>query len=68
MSDKDYITVSIASEPSGLVYDDTLKWSTLITPYSRDSFICPNCGALYISEGSGFIPNCNNCGSVMKRE
>ena len=28
-------------------------------------YICPACGTIYIHNGCGFIPNCQNCGSQL---
>ena len=45
---------------------------TLVDAFShldRDlhiTFVCPCCGTHYIARSEGFIPNCHNCGSVMK--
>ena len=34
----------------------------------QSKFICPRCGTYFIARDLGFIPNCNNCGSVMRKE
>lgn len=49
--------------------DDTL----LITNYSSaspetKSFLCPYCGTHYIARDPGFVPNCHNCGAIMRCE
>ena len=30
------------------------------------SFTCPCCGTHYIARDPGFVPNCHNCGSIMR--
>ena len=32
------------------------------------SFTCPCCGTHYIAGDPGFIPNCHNCGAVMRKD
>lgn len=32
------------------------------------SFSCPCCGTHFIAGDPGFIPNCHNCGSVMRKD
>ena len=50
---------------------DLDDWITTTTaPYNPicETFICPCCGTTYIANRAGFIPNCTNCGSTMKKE
>ena len=30
-------------------------------------FTCPHCGTRYKATDPGFIPNCYNCGSIMRK-
>lgn len=34
----------------------------------RDKYTCNYCGTRYVSEKSGFIPNCKNCGARLEKE
>lgn len=66
----DAVQIACADTGSSIVLDTTSDWKNYIEPYRPicETFICPNCGAAYLADSAGFIPNCNNCGSVMKRE
>lgn len=34
----------------------------------REKYVCPSCGKTFIMAGAGFVPNCENCGTVMVEE
>lgn len=47
-----------------------LTWTTCSSkpPEDKTSFICPCCGTHYIARDPGFVPNCHNCGAIMRKE
>lgn len=55
------ITATIAIPPSDFVWTTT---ASSVVP--TKSYTCPCCGTHYIARDPGFIPNCHNCGSVMR--
>ena len=64
-----YRTVDIeqpAVDILGFAYSDVPK--TEKADKQSDTYICPCCGTAYIAEGSGFIPNCTNCGARLEKE
>ena len=34
----------------------------------RTEYVCKYCGTRYVSDESGFIPNCKNCGARLEKE
>lgn len=47
------------------IVDTEPIWVTK-TSINSKSFTCPCCGTHYIARDPGFVPNCHNCGSVMR--
>lgn len=63
----------------GLLTDATLTISNFPTtltcngtyynePERKISFSCPYCGTHYLARDPGFVPNCHNCGAIMRKE
>lgn len=50
-------------------HDDTLLTARYpsVSPETK-SFLCPYCGTHYIARDPGFVPNCHNCGAIMRCE
>lgn len=60
------LTVNDARDILGFTYIDVPK--TEKADKQGDTYICPCCGTTYIAGGSGFIPNCTNCGARLEKE
>ena len=54
------------------ISDPYYSHSVITTTYApvedRTSFTCPYCGTHYIARDPGFVPNCHNCGAIMRKE
>ena len=65
--------ISTVNPPTRVTFDSPFWQSTKVTISNVDTFIvteffCPKCGKLCMHKSQeGFIPNCENCGSVLRR-
>ena len=50
------------------VIKSTADITTSVSKPILASFSCPCCGTHFIAGDPGFIPNCHNCGSVMRKD
>ena len=57
--------IAISSESNRLWASPTL-YANAPTVVESKVFMCPCCGTHYIARDPGFVPNCHNCGAVMK--
>ena len=51
--------------------NNTPTYTTYATSPARATdklFRCPCCGTHYLARDPGFVPNCHNCGAVMRCE
>ena len=60
---QDSYDVTVASIPYTTVVDTVSN----IESSENILFICPYCGTHYIARDPGFIPNCYNCGAIMRK-
>ena len=52
--------------PDLMVVSTTNTLTNYIKP--KTDYICNYCGTRYVSDESGFIPNCHNCGARLDKE
>ena len=55
---------------SNLVFNSYPTITSIISQIGKEEFIsfsCPYCGTHYIARDPGFIPNCHNCGAIMRK-
>ena len=75
---QDAIAISISTPTTTAINDSSgLAWhkydyATISAPVEpKDTkvlFSCPCCGTHYLASDPGFIPNCHNCGAVMRKD
>ncbi len=56
-------TIAISKFPASITCSGTYYRE----PEEKISFSCPYCGTHYLARDPGFIPNCHNCGAIMRK-
>jgi len=59
------MTIAVLNN-SDFAYNSTAV-TTSAYSVSMVSFTCPCCGTHYRASDPGFIPNCHNCGAIMRK-
>ena len=64
---KSVLTIGSLDNPSPILVASSTTVSTCVDyPRISKSYTCPCCGTHYIARDPGFVPNCHNCGSIMR--
>lgn len=53
---------------SSASYNDFVVYDRISRKPISEKYVCPYCGTTFIATEGGFIPECKNCGGVLRRE
>lgn len=54
--------------PKSITTPNSIDKQNIVLANTRAKFRCPYCGTYFVARDLGFNPNCNNCGSLMRKE